>query len=95
MIERLYLKNHFSFDEVELKFSAGLSVFTGVSGSGKSVLMNAILSVFAMQETDAKIIEADVDFKFDMEKFGIQNEKINTFKLFKDRSTRYFIKTPR
>jgi len=53
MIERVYLKNYVTFEEVELEFgevelefSKGLIVFTGPSGAGKSVLMRGILSIF-------------------------------------------------
>ena len=46
MIERLYLRELVTFDEVELEFAKGLVVFSGPSGAGKSVLMSAILSSF-------------------------------------------------
>jgi len=46
LIERLYLRDLVTFDEVELEFENGLVVFTGPSGAGKSVLMSAILSSF-------------------------------------------------
>lgn len=46
MIERIYLRNLVTFDEVELEFAKGLVVLTGPSGAGKSVLMSAILSNF-------------------------------------------------
>lgn len=90
MIDRLYVKNNLTFKESEL-FDKGLSVFTGVSGAGKSVLTNAILSVFGLSETDAGLIEADVEFDFDLSEFGIENENINNFRMLKDKSTRYFI----
>ena len=61
VIERIYLKDYLSFNELELKFGSGLSVFTGVSGAGKSVLMGAILSVFGYKDSDARLIEADVE----------------------------------
>ncbi|MCW9026482.1 MAG: AAA family ATPase, partial [Thiovulaceae bacterium] len=44
MIERFFLKDYLSFKEVELNLSSGLVVFTGPSGSGKSILINSILS---------------------------------------------------
>lgn len=91
MIERILIKNHLSFNEVELNFKRGLSVFTGVSGAGKSVLMGAIMSVFGLSESEARLIEADVDFCFDMAEFGIENESPNSFKMLKQNSTRYFI----
>ncbi|MCR4941655.1 MAG: AAA family ATPase [Campylobacter sp.] len=91
MIERLLVKNHLSFEQIELNFKPGLSVFTGVSGAGKSVLMNAILSGFGLSQCEAKLVELDVNFNFDMDEFGIENEGINAFKMLHDKSTRYFI----
>ncbi|WP_170018515.1 AAA family ATPase [Campylobacter sp. RM16190] len=91
MIERLLIKEYLNFDSVELKFKEGLSVFTGVSGAGKSVLMSAIMAVFGLKDSDAKLIEADVEYKFSAEEYGIESEQINTFKLFRDKATRYFI----
>lgn len=91
MITRLLIKNHLSFKEVELKFDKGLSVFTGASGAGKSVLMEAILAAFGLVEASASLIEADVNFNFDMSGYGILNEPINSFKMVKEKSTRYFI----
>ncbi|ALV65197.1 AAA family ATPase [Campylobacter fetus] len=91
MISRVYIKNYLGFSELELNFGSGLSVFTGVSGAGKSVLMGAILSVFGFKDSEAKLIEADVEYDFCADEFGIETTDINTFKLLKDKSTRYFI----
>ncbi|MDO5045873.1 DNA recombination protein RecN [Campylobacter sp.] len=91
MIERLFIKEYLNFDNLELKFKEGLSVFTGVSGAGKSVLMSAIMAVFGLKESEAKLVEADVEYKFNTEDYGIQSDRINTFRLFKDKATRYFI----
>ena len=91
MLERVYIKNNLSFGEVDLRFGAGLNVFTGSSGAGKSILMNAILAVFALKDSDAGLIEADVNSEFEMDEFGLQNETPNNFRLVKDRSVRYFI----
>jgi len=46
LIERLYVRDLVTFDEVELEFEKGLVVLTGPSGAGKSVLMSAILASF-------------------------------------------------
>lgn len=91
MISRIFIKNYLGFKEVDLKIRNGLSVFTGVSGAGKSVLMDAILAVFGFKDCDAKLIEADVSSTLNTQDLGIENEDINTFKLLKDKSTRYFI----
>lgn len=91
MITRLFVKNHLSFEEINLEFGDGLNVFTGISGAGKSVLMNAILSIFGFKDAIANLGEADIDYNFNLEEFGISQEEINTFKFLKQKSTRYFI----
>lgn len=91
MIERLYVKDYLTFDEIELKFSSGLNVFTGVSGAGKSVLFSALLGVFGLKDCEAKLVEANVEYNFDMDEFGLENDDINSFKMLKDKSVRFFI----
>lgn len=68
MINRFYLEDYLSFDQVDLKFHKGLVVFTGASGAGKSVLMNAILSLFGTADSNAKISEVV------LENLNIRNE---------------------
>lgn len=91
MLERIYIKNNLGFCESELSFGPGLSVFTGISGAGKSVLIGAILAVFGLNECEAELIEADVEHQFDMGNFGLINDTPNTFRVLKERSLRYFI----
>jgi len=98
MIERVYLKNHLSFDEVELSFSEvelnltkGLMIFTGPSGAGKSVLLQGILAIFAYFEANAELSEALIDDKIDLSEFGIEVDEEIIFKEIKKEKTRYFI----
>lgn len=91
MIERFYLKEHFSFGECELHFKNGLIAFTGASGAGKSVLMQALLSLFGYGDVNAGLIEATVDKNIDMEDYGIENDNPNIFRLAKLKTARYFI----
>jgi DNA repair protein RecN (Recombination protein N) len=42
MLKSLYLKNFVLIDEANLDFQAGFSVFTGETGAGKSILIDAI-----------------------------------------------------
>ncbi|MGX2982596.1 AAA family ATPase [Helicobacter sp. 23-1045] len=58
MIERLYIKDLLSFSEVCLNPSANFNIFSGISGSGKSVLIEGILSLFGLKECNASVIEA-------------------------------------
>lgn len=91
MIEKIQITKDPLFGDVEIGLSDGLSVITGVSGAGKSVMMSNLLSVFAMSETMANVVECDVDYEFFMDEYGIENLTPNSFKVVKDRSTRYFI----
>ncbi len=91
MLERFYLKEHLGFEEVELEFDRNFIVFTGPSGAGKSVLMEALLALFGLKESDAKVIEASVDRELGLEPFGIDEESPNIFRRTKSKSARYFI----
>ena len=98
MIERVYLKEYVTFDEVELEFSEvelefskGLVVFTGPSGAGKSVLMRGILSIFGYFDLNAKLGEAVVDNNIDLEEYGLENDEILIFKQIKKNKNRFFI----
>jgi len=91
MIERFYLKDYLSFREVELNTTGGLIVFSGPSGSGKSILMKAILSSFGVESCGASLCESSVNWHLEMDDFGIENEEINIFKQIKKEKARYFI----
>lgn len=89
MIERIYIKDYLSFEEIELNLGIGLIVFTGASGSGKSILMDAILSIFALSEAKAKISEASLNIELKLEDFEI--EESVTFRCIKKEKVRYFL----
>ena len=42
MIEQLMVKNYILFDHALIDFSTGMSVITGETGAGKSLLIDAI-----------------------------------------------------
>ena len=42
MIEELYIRDVALIDELQLECSAGLNIFTGETGAGKSVILNAV-----------------------------------------------------
>ncbi len=91
MIERFYVKDYLSFKESELEFDSGLIVFTGTSGSGKSILMNAILASLGHASCEAALCEACTTWRIDEDDTGIQNNDINIFKYIKKEKARYFI----
>lgn len=91
MIERFYLKEFLTFKEAEMEFHPGLVVFTGPSGSGKSILMRSILSSVGLDNVDAQICESNVCWQIAEEEYGIANEPSNVFRQVKKEKTRYFI----
>lgn len=91
MIERFYLRDFLSFKEVELEFKKGLIVFTGPSGSGKSILMSAILASLGLDEAKAGLSEATINFPVDLESIGIEEDEQTIFKQMKKDKVRYFI----
>ena len=91
MIERFYLKDYLSFREVELELKCGLVVFTGPSGSGKSILMNSLLSSLGGDACDASLCESTVTWELNSEDIGIEFDDINVFKHIKKEKSRYFI----
>lgn len=91
MIERFYLKEYLSFKEVELDLKSGLVVFTGPSGSGKSILMNSVLSTFGGESCDAALCESTVTWELNADDDAIEFDDVNIFKHIKKDKSRYFI----
>lgn len=92
MINRIYLKEFLSFKEVDLELDKGLVVFTGPSGAGKSVLMQSILSLFAITECRASLGEATLSgLDIEDEAFDIQKGDEITIKEIKKDKVRYFL----
>ncbi len=91
MIERFYLKDYLSFKETELNLETGLVVFTGPSGSGKSILMNSILASVGGASCEAALCESSVTWDIDEDATGIENEEINVFRHIKKEKSRYFV----
>ena len=91
MIERFYMKSCLTFDEVALELKPGLVVFTGPSGSGKSVLMRSILASVGFADALAEVSESALQWPIDEEETGIENEEPNIFRQVKKEKVRYFI----
>lgn len=92
MINRVYLKNCLSFNEVDLEFKAGLNIFTGPSGAGKSILMQAILSLFALSDVKANLGEVQLDnTKINDESYDLSFDDDIVIKSIKKDKVRYFL----
>lgn len=95
MIKKLHLEDSQLFGSLELNFSAGFCVFSGPSGSGKSVLMDSLLACFGLKEPNASVIEADIVLSPSLinafeEELGIDSELLN-IKIIKKDKIRYFV----
>jgi DNA repair protein RecN (Recombination protein N) len=92
LIERLYLRDLVTFDEVELEFENGLVVLTGPSGAGKSVLMSAILSSFGYSmQGAAALCEVNLQKPEQLKSDAYELENDLTVKTLKKEKLRYFI----
>ena len=90
MIYEVLMRDNISFKSAELSINKGLTVFTGLSGAGKSILFKGILSAFALVESEAKFVELKLDDELNLSEFGIEGDE-NSFKMLKDKSAKYFI----
>jgi DNA repair protein RecN (Recombination protein N) len=91
MLNRLTIKNNLIFGDLDIEFNKNLIIFSGASGSGKSVLMETILTLFGYKDSKDKMIEASTTTQIDLDKFGIESEEENIFKFIRQKSGRYFI----
>ncbi len=91
MIYKVFMRENVGFKDAALDIERGLTVFTGLSGAGKSVLFRGILSAFGLVESEAKFVELHLDDELNLRDFGIENEDANTFKMLKDKSAKYFV----
>ena len=83
MLKQLYIKNFTLIDELNITFNSGVSVITGETGAGKSIILGAI-NLLLGQRADSKaiktgenkcIIEAHFKIKgYGMEAFFELNE---------------------
>jgi len=60
MIEKLYIKDFAIIDEMEISFGDGLTVITGETGSGKSILLQA-LNVSLGSKASKTMVRSDSD----------------------------------
>lgn len=83
MIASLRIENFALIDTVEINFNSGFTVITGETGSGKSILLNALNLILGERanfsvigsNSDRSIVEADVEIKgFGLEAFFEENE---------------------
>lgn len=91
MIKKVFMRENLSFKIAELEIEKGLTVFTGLSGAGKSILFKGIISAFALCDSEAKFVEIELDDEIEADKFGIFSDDDNVFKMIKEKNAKYFL----
>ena len=59
MINKLQIRNYALIDELEINFSEGLTIITGETGAGKSILLGA-LGLIMGKRADTKVLYNEV-----------------------------------
>jgi DNA repair protein RecN (Recombination protein N) len=77
LLTKIYIKNFALIDELEINFSNGFSTITGDTGSGKSILLNA-LSIVTGKRVGLKTLKNDsikcvVEAEFNLTKLNIKS----------------------
>lgn len=93
MIARLLIRESPAFREENLEFDAGFNIFSGASGAGKSLLMESILALFGIKESNAGLIEATLKLPYSLQPWGIDAEagEEAVFLVTKKDKVRYFV----
>lgn len=90
MIERILIKDSAAFKEVVLCPHKGFNVISGVSGSGKSVLMESILALFGFKDSNASLVECELS-GISLEDCGVLDDEDLVLSVIKKDKTKYFI----
>lgn len=78
MLQRLTIRNYALIEESDIEFTKGLSIITGETGSGKSILLGA-LSLLLGERADSGVLR-DQKLKCVLEaKFDISNYNLEAF----------------
>lgn len=77
MLQKLYVQNYALIDSLEIDFRSGLSVITGETGAGKSIILGAIALILG-QRADMKTVKDGttrclIEGTFDLSAYGLQS----------------------
>ncbi|MBN1633183.1 MAG: DNA repair protein RecN [Ignavibacteria bacterium] len=79
MIEKLYIRNYLIIKEAEINFSRGLNIFTGETGAGKTIILDA-LSLILGERADYSIVKHSEEKLIVEGYFNLtKNENVNKF----------------
>lgn len=76
MINSLLIRNYAIIEELEINFSKGLTIITGETGAGKSILLGALGLVMGKRADTKSLYHLDqkcvVEARFDISKYGLK-----------------------
>lgn len=76
MIQRLSIKNYAIIEQLEMDFSEGLTIITGETGAGKSILLGALGLIMGKRADTKTLYEEDqkciIEGTFDIAKYDLQ-----------------------
>ena len=90
MLTKIFIKNFTLIDKVELDLLSGFTTVTGDTGSGKSILLNALSLVIGKRGSQSLLKNPDVKCVIEAE-FNLSNFNIKKF--FNDNNLDYFNQT--
>ncbi len=73
MLSELHIKNFAIISQLELKFDRGLNIFTGETGAGKSIIIDAVEAIMGSR-ADATMVRAGVEKALVEASFEITDE---------------------
>lgn len=76
MLESLYIENFAIINQVQIDFYSGMTVLTGETGAGKSIIIDAIGQLLG-QRTQPNFVKENRDYAY-IEGVFTSNAKINT-----------------
>ena len=90
MLTKIFIKNFTLIDKVELDLLSGFTTVTGDTGSGKSILLNALSLVIGKRGSQSLLKNPDIKCVIEAE-FNLSNFNIKKF--FDDNNLGYFNQT--
>ena len=77
MLAQLYIKNYALIDELDVSFDEGLTIITGETGAGKSILLGGLSLVLGKRVDFSNIKNTDnksiIECTFNIEAYNLES----------------------
>ena len=73
MLSELHIENFAIINQLELEFNPGLNIFTGETGAGKSIIIDAVETILGSR-ADATMVRAGAEHALVEASFKIPDE---------------------